>query len=513
MGEIKDYSEDKTIYGFIYKGLKESLTVKKSKREASFEMLRIISMMMVVVLHYLNKGEILSNRLEFWILEALAIVAVNVFVLISGYFMINSKFSLYKVIGILCQTIFYSATGAVIAVIVGIYSFDDLKCLNNLLFFGFPSINGHYWFITAYILMYLFSPILIKAVKTFDEKQLKLTILVLLIPFCFAKSVSPIQYGIDDKGYSFVWFIILFLIAGYIRLYGIKLLENKFVAIMTYLGSAFMVIVTRYGLCIFASQHEGYDYLPDVAINYNFVFVLTGSIGIFYFFKNWKMKDGIVASAVLKISPYVLGVYLLHEHLTVRYLWPQWFRVSEPYGLLRIVHLILTVIIIFTLGVIVDVIRSGLFFVIKKLMIVCLNIYFAKQEVWDYLVFGFLATIVNWVAYIVCAYCLLIPFLGNDDILLKNVSNIVAWVAAVVFAYWTNRNFVFKSKINDFKGIMKEFWSFIGARVFSFVVETGLFWIAITMHISDIIAKLAISVIVIILNYIFSKLFIFKKKD
>ena len=93
------------------------------------------------------------------------------------------------------------------------------------------------------------------------------------------------------------------------------------------------------------------------------------------------------------------------------------------------------------------------------------------------------------------------------------VANLIAWVVAVLFAYWTNRNFVFRSQIKDFVGIMKEFASFIGARIFSFVVEQVLFYMMVDrLLINDLISKLVISVVVIILNYIFSKMWIFGKK-
>lgn len=520
MNEIKDYSDDKTIMGYMYKALKESLEKKKPAREASFELLRIVSMLMVITLHYLSKGGILDlaspsmgdGKWGFWILEAFAIVAVNAYVLLSGYFMVNGEYSIPKLVGVWCQVFFYSITIAVVMTCLGYYSVNDLLCLKNILFFIFPGVNGHYWFATGYMLMYMFSPFIAKAIKAMEKEKLLLAIVIVLIPCCFVPSLSPFTLAVDDKGNSFVWFLCLFMIAGYIRLHGIKIFESKISSGIVYVLSALGIVLTRMGLCIFTGQHEGYDTLPLITTQYNFVFVLTASMGFFCLFKNMKLKENFFTAFIVRISPFVFGVYLLHEHLTLRYLWPVWFKVGDEYGPLRIVHYLLTIIIIFSLGVIIDVIRTGIFFICKKIMIWGLNIYFAKREVWDYLIFGFLATVVNWVAYIVCAYCLLIPFIQDNENLLKTVANVIAWVAAVIFAYWTNRNFVFKSKVTGLSGVMKEFAAFVGARVFSFVVEQGLFMAALAVNMSDIIAKLAISVIVIILNYIFSKLFIFKGK-
>ena len=78
----------------------------------------------------------------------------------------------------------------------------------------------HYWFATAYMILYLLTPILSAAVKKMEKKQLQTVIVVLLLFFSVAKSVIPILIPTDHYGYDFGWFICLFLIASYIRLYG-----------------------------------------------------------------------------------------------------------------------------------------------------------------------------------------------------------------------------------------------------------------------------------------------------
>ena len=112
----------------------------------------------------------------------------------------------------------------------------------------------------------------------------------------------------------------------------------------------------------------------------------------------------------------------------------------------------------------------------------------------------------------------------GDDLYL--VSNAIAWFAAIVFSYVTNKLYVFKSKSWKTKVILKEISSFFGARIFTFVIEeTGLFALVdivgfgkysidiMSFNIKgDIIAKLIIAVVVVVINYLFSKLFIFKKK-
>ena len=120
-----------------------------------------------------------------------------------------------------------------------------------------------------------------------------------------------------------------------------------------------------------------------------------------------------------------------------------------------------------------------------------------------YLIFGVLSTIVNIVTYVVCTRNLNIEFL---------ISNWIAWIAAVLFAYITNKFFVFESKKTNIKFLIKEFSSFVSCRILSGITEMILMYIMISlMSLNDFIVKIITNVVVVILNFIFSKLIIFKK--
>ena len=120
-----------------------------------------------------------------------------------------------------------------------------------------------------------------------------------------------------------------------------------------------------------------------------------------------------------------------------------------------------------------------------------------------YLVFGVLTTLVDWVAYRV----LRLSGLGYM------FSNVAAWGAAVVFAFVTNKFMVFNSKSVDRLVIIKEFISFVGARVFSLLLQlAGIELMIDYANINEYIAKAVMTVVVVVCNYVFSKLFIFKDK-
>lgn len=135
-----------------------------------------------------------------------------------------------------------------------------------------------------------------------------------------------------------------------------------------------------------------------------------------------------------------------------------------------------------------------------------------NRETVSYLIFGVLTTVINYVTF-----ALMLCFFGEESTL---VANGVAFVAAVAFAYITNKLFVFRSKSWAWAVLAREISSFVGARLFSFAfVELGLLvcmWLRVEQYslfgINGImIAKIILSFAVVILNYFFSKFFIFKK--
>lgn len=132
------------------------------------------------------------------------------------------------------------------------------------------------------------------------------------------------------------------------------------------------------------------------------------------------------------------------------------------------------------------------------------------REIIVYIIFGVLTTLVNWAVYTV-----LVKFAGVNI----TVSNAAAWTAGVIFAFVTNKIWVFESKSKEPKTLAREFISFVGARVVTGLMEIFLPEILVNAGLSQTvfgikgaIAKLIVSVAVVILNYVFSKLIVFRKK-
>lgn len=133
------------------------------------------------------------------------------------------------------------------------------------------------------------------------------------------------------------------------------------------------------------------------------------------------------------------------------------------------------------------------------------ELYLKYKEVINYLIFGVLTTVVSLVIYYISVF----TFLNPEDAIQLQIANIISWIAGVTFAYFTNRKFVFESKE---KNKVKEAGKFVLARATTLVMDMLIMWLGVTvLHLNDKIIKLISQVVIIVSNYIFSKLFVFKK--
>ncbi len=142
--------------------------------------------------------------------------------------------------------------------------------------------------------------------------------------------------------------------------------------------------------------------------------------------------------------------------------------------------------------------------------------YKAHKEVLLYLFFGGLTTVVSVIFFAIPMNMLnlgegkLLGFTIDYDV---TISNVISWVCAVTFAYATNRTWVFEDKAHGAKPVAVECAAFFAGRLFTLVVETLLLNVmTTTLKMQEIIAKIIVSIVTIILNYIISKLFVFKKE-
>ena len=120
-----------------------------------------------------------------------------------------------------------------------------------------------------------------------------------------------------------------------------------------------------------------------------------------------------------------------------------------------------------------------------------------------YLVFGGLTTLVSWLSFYLCTHVIVMDVVP---------ANIISWILAVAFAYVTNRKWVFKSRARGGRKILWEAAEFTAGRVLTLVIETAFLWFTVdVIGWNDLLMKVIISIVVVILNYVISKLFVFRK--
>lgn len=137
-----------------------------------------------------------------------------------------------------------------------------------------------------------------------------------------------------------------------------------------------------------------------------------------------------------------------------------------------------------------------------------INLYKKYQEIINYLIVGVLTTVVSIVTYFL--FSLVLDIENN---ILFILANVLSWICAVIFAYVTNKKFVFNTTTSNKKEEIKVFSMFVSSRITTLLIELAFMFITVkVILINDKIAKVIAQFIVIVLNYVLSKLFVFKKE-
>ena len=351
-------------------------------RQANLDLLRCVAMMMVVVLHYLGKGNLLTSLqtpdlypAEYlaWLLESFCMVAVNVYMFISGYFLCTSSFRVSRLIQLVLQVWMYSVVFGLIGSITGVIKETPVDT-HYYLTLLFPVSMNHYWFLTAYIFLYLLLPFLGTAVRRMTKRQLGTAVLFLLAAFSVLKSVLPARLETDMQGYDCLWYICVFAAAAYLRRFGVPFLEKRGRGIALYVVCCLMVFGGTMLLRQVFLRTGSLERMLKMCLEYNHILAFLAAAGLFAAFRRLKIS-GWFAAFVCRIAPYTLGVYLLHENLGLRYSWQKWlgcdalhaavlsadnmcYRLQSAPGL--VLYTAAAVVCVFAAGILTEMLRAAL---------------------------------------------------------------------------------------------------------------------------------------------------------
>lgn len=365
-------------------------TGMKEKRASNIELLRIIAMFFVVSLHYLDKGGTLLpygdvnftvNTWFAWLIEAFAYVAVNVYVLIAGYFLADTKFKIVRVIKIWLQVVFYSAGVWLVLMMLGQVPGDYQNGYYYSMFM-LPITSQHYWFASCYIFMCLLAPFLGAAARNMSKVQLRTCIIVLMALFSSVwRTVLPMSTPIEDRGYGIIWFVCLFMIAAYIRLY-VPLDSNWKRPMLIYILSSVALFVSMPSIGFVTQSVGKMKQYYNIFYAYNAPFTIIGAISLFLAFRNICIKSKSIGRIINCLASLTFGVYLLHEHTLLRHLWNSFWKVGEAYQTKWfLLHFVGVVFCIYVAGSILEGIRQLIFRCFAKLL--HLNVLAHKMSVVD----------------------------------------------------------------------------------------------------------------------------------
>lgn len=350
---------------------------KDLTRNSNLELLRIVSMFLIICFHVIIHGRVLINSQNntlsviVYTIELITLVHVNSFALVTGYFQSESKFRMSKVWSLLNSSLFYKATIMFFLVFLGYITVSKVDILRNLSLFPVDS----HWFIRVFIPLYIFSPFINKLIKNLSQKDyLKLLgalfIVMSVIPFVLGDASFP------NSGLSLYQLVYCYLIGGYLKKYPIEksyIFKRCSKQLFQIILVGIFIFCVLLNLCLYTTVYslkdvnnlfgEIFRILNGSIIFYSSPIVMIQSVAYFLFFSTLNIKSKVINF----ISSLTFGIYLIHEnYLLFPILYPSLGIDNGPIYRTRFVfYIILIAFLIFVVCAFIEFCRQILFRFIK----------------------------------------------------------------------------------------------------------------------------------------------------
>lgn len=337
--------------------------MEKKQRNSNIELLRIIAMLMIVAHHFsvhggfsFDSSRISVNLIWVQFLQLGGKVGVDIFVLISGYYLVSrTSFSTYKVLKLWGQMLFYSVVIFVAAVGFDFSVFSKKALLDTF----FPVSMGQWWFASTYFVLFLLSPFLNAALTNMSKGQYQQLLLLTIVIWSILPSLSglyPRFSVIAPQLSNLVWFGTLYSLAAYIRLWHPSLRHTSryylTISACTYLITLLSAIVFDYLNMI----QQTVEFVPTVLFEMNSITILVISVTVFLGF----LQIDLLQSKVVNITASAtFGVYLLHDQGFIRpLLWETIFKnATYTNSSLLIPYSLAVIIIVYLMCTFVELVR------------------------------------------------------------------------------------------------------------------------------------------------------------
>ena len=354
-------------------------------RDNGVDLLRILLALMVITLHYnsslgqvqVNTEDLSFNWFFVWFSETICICAVNVYVIITGYYSYIGNKDLSYVISKLKSLWLCVVSYSVIEYLVINVATGKSIGISSLLFRFLPITTGEWWFFSLYFVIYLISPFLNKVIGDFDNRTLSTVFSICIVVLCIIPQILLCKDGLGiENGYSLIWFLFLYgtgaVLAKQESDKQIDRLNNTISYIEKYKGLVLVCcLVVLYGSKICIALVSNYLWgevkYSGLLYSYNSIFVYLAAIAMFFVFKSISIKNNTVGRLIAFVSPLALASYLFHCQLDFReQIWPmlECYRYSNE-KIMPIMY-VMTTIGIFVVAIIIEFIRTNLLKIIKK---------------------------------------------------------------------------------------------------------------------------------------------------
>lgn len=332
----------------------------KQIRNSSFELLRILSMFCIVSCHFATHGKfdfdtntVTLPRLWWYFLEMGGNFGVNVFVLVSGYFLITAKgelLNLKRILKFWGQVFFYSV---LIYSAFGLFRTSGFSStpITNIIF---PITFRQWWFASTYFVLYLLHPFINRFLNGLNMKEYQSFLVLLLGIWCVIPTISREAF----QSNSLLWFITLYCVAAYIRLYGLTPKLRPKHCIYLWLLTSFLRYLTSVQIVV---TRSGQSFDQEDALSLyatQSIFTFLSALFFFMMFKNLKIGYhkwiNVIASATF-------GVYLIHDHPIIRsFLWQTVFKnASYQESALIVPYSIGAACLVYSVCTVIDLLRQA----------------------------------------------------------------------------------------------------------------------------------------------------------
>lgn len=332
----------------------------RKARCTNLELLRIIAMFLIIAHHFVvNSGitekydfnNITVNMLFLQFLGMWGKMAINIFVIISGYFMCNRKLTVKRFCKIYLEAKFYSIVIFLIFLIAG-YEVIGVGSMLNLIF-GYLR-NPNNGFTASFLMFYLFIPFYNMLIENMNQNQHKCLLCMTIIYFTFASTFLLS----DSVFHEPLWYMILYFFASYIRLYPANWMNNNKRIGLGLLGLIFLAY-TSILVVDFVGVKFGFVHAYYMVSNSNKLFAFLIATFMFLFFKNMRMKNSPIVN---KIAATTFGILCIHASSDAMriFLWKDLFNVSDHYSIPLpdlVLYSMATIVGVFVICMLIDMFR------------------------------------------------------------------------------------------------------------------------------------------------------------